>query len=128
LGLSDQVTAVLPVPPVTVAVNCWVCEAESEAVDGASVRLAGAVYRPELLMVPTLGLSDQVTAVLPVPPVTVAVNCWVCEAVSDAVVGVIETFTGTRRVMVADADFEVSATLVAVTVTICALVMEAGAI
>src|SRR5579872_5497827 len=27
-------------------------------------------------MLPTLGLSDQVTAVLPAPPVTLAVSCW----------------------------------------------------
>ena len=35
---------------------------------------AGAVYRPPAVMVPVLGLSDQVTAVLEVP-VTVGVNC-----------------------------------------------------
>ena len=41
------------------------------------VRVAGAVYNPVLLIVPTFGLSVQVTAVFPDPPLTVAVNCWV---------------------------------------------------
>jgi hypothetical protein len=37
---------------------------------------AGAVYRPHALMLPTTGLIDQVTAVLPVL-VTVAEKVWV---------------------------------------------------
>jgi hypothetical protein len=37
---------------------------------------AGAVYRPEAVMLPTTGLSDHVTAVLPAP-VTVAAKPWV---------------------------------------------------
>ena len=37
---------------------------------------AGAVYRPEALMLPTAGLIDHVTAVLLVP-VTVAAKLWV---------------------------------------------------
>ena len=37
---------------------------------------AGAVYKPAALMLPTSGLSDQVTAVLPVL-VTVAEKVWV---------------------------------------------------
>ena len=37
---------------------------------------AGAVYRPAAVMLPTSGLSDQVTAVLPVL-VTVAEKVWV---------------------------------------------------
>ena len=36
--------------------------------------VAGAVYRPPLEIVPTAGLTDQVTAVL-VVPITAAVNC-----------------------------------------------------
>ena len=36
----------------------------------------GAVYRPEALMLPVTGLSDQVTAVFPVL-VTVAEKVWV---------------------------------------------------
>jgi len=44
-----------------------VCELEIEA---------GAVYRPDALMLPTTGLIDHVTAVLLVP-VTVAEKVWV---------------------------------------------------
>ena len=55
--------------------------------------VAGAVYRPVLESAPTAGLSDQVTLVLLVP-VTVAVNCWVCEAVRFTEVGPIVTTGG----------------------------------
>jgi hypothetical protein len=44
-------------------------------------------------MVPTAGLNDHVTPALPVP-VTVAVNCWVCEAVSE---GATETLAASPR-------------------------------
>ena len=62
-------------------------------------------------------LADQVTAVL-VVPVTVAVNCWVAPVCNDADVGLMLTATGgggAVTVTVADADFVVSAALVAVT-------------
>ena len=49
--------------------------------------LAGAAYRPVALMVPRLGLMLQFTAVLPGPPVTVAVNCCVCPAERVTAVG-----------------------------------------
>ena len=45
-------------------------------------------------MVPTFGLIDQVTAVLPVP-VTVALNCWVCDARNTKLVGL----TARRKVV-----------------------------
>ena len=61
-------------------------------------------------------------------PVTVAVSCWVWEAVRDAVVGVRETVTGGARAMLALADFVGSAALVALTETVCALEIEAGAV
>jgi hypothetical protein len=67
-----------------------------------------------------------VTAVLEVP-VTVAVNCWVCETVREVVAGVSVTATGVR-LMVALADLMGSAVLVAVTVTFRALAIEAGAV
>ena len=50
-----------------VALTVTVCELAIEA---------GAVYRPAAVMLPTSGLSDQVTAVLPVL-VTVAEKLWV---------------------------------------------------
>ena len=61
-------------------------------------------------------LADQVTAVL-VVPVTVAVNCCVAPVCMDAEVGLMLTTTGgggAVTVTVADADFVVSAALVAV--------------
>jgi hypothetical protein len=60
-------------------------------------------------------VADQVTAVL-LEPVTVAVNCCVPPVTSEDEVGLIETATAGVTVTVADADFEASATLVAVTV------------
>jgi hypothetical protein len=77
-------------------------------------------------MVPTAGLTDHVTPVLTVP-VTVVVNCWVCEAISEVVEGVSEIVTG-RRLMVELADLVGSAVLVAFTVTFCVLAIEAGAV
>jgi len=67
-----------------------------------------------------------VTAVLELPA-TAAVNCRVCETVREDAVGVSETVTG-ERLMMALADLVESAVLVAVTVTFCALAMEAGAV
>jgi len=64
-------------------------------------------------------VADQVTAVL-LLPVTVAVNCCVPPVRSEAEVGL--TLTATRvTVIVADADFVLSATLVAVTVNVPAV-------
>jgi hypothetical protein len=77
-------------------------------------------------MLPTAGLNDHVTPVLAVL-VTVAVNCWVCEAVSEVVEGVSETVTG-LRLMMALADWVGSAVLVALTVTFRALAIGAGAV
>ena len=74
--------------------------------------VVGAVYRPVLETVPPV--VDQVTAVL-VLPVTVAVNCWGAPVCSDAEVGLMLTEIRVTET-VAEADFVVSATLVAVTV------------
>ncbi len=48
--------------------------------------VAGAVYKPVLETVPTAGFRLHVTAVL-LDPVTVAVNCCVCEAATLADAG-----------------------------------------
>ena len=77
-------------------------------------------------MVPTTGLNDHVTPVLAVP-VTVAVNCWVREAVSEVVEGVSATVTG-LSLIVELSDLVGSAVLVAFAVTFCALEIEAGAV
>lgn len=93
------------------------------------VILAGAVYKPAALKLPVpAGLIDQLT--LPFAnPLTVALNCCVppCERLT--VPGeTITTTGGGLSVTVALADFEPSATLVAVTVTLCVAVMTAGAV
>jgi len=107
---------------VSVATNCCTCEgyiadpAPTETVIGNSVTVAdadllalatlvavtttvcceemgvGGVYTPELLTVPTAGLTNHVTAVLLVF-VTVGVNCWGWLAVSETAVGAIVTNT-----------------------------------
>ena len=60
-------------------------------------------------------------------PLTVAVNWLVWETVSDAVAGVTDTLIGVSA-MLALADLVGSAALVALTVTDCALEIEAGAV
>ena len=77
--------------------------------------------------VPTAGFTDHVTPVYD-DPLTVATNCWVWDALSEAVNGVRETVTDGARPMLALADLVGSAALVALTVTICALEIEAGAV
>ena len=84
------------------------------------------MYSPALEMVPTLGLIDHFTAVLLVP-VTVAVNCWLPPASRFAADGITETPTGIN-VRLALPDFAGSATLVAVTVTVCWLATRFGAV
>ena len=79
--------------------------------------LEGAVYRPAEEIVPTDGLIDQVTAVLLVPKV-VAVNCCVAEGAKLAVDGLRDTVIAWRRVITAVRDFDGSAMLVAVIVTL----------
>jgi len=72
-------------------------------------------------------VADQVTAVL-LLPVTVAVNCCVAPVWSEADVGPMLTATtggGAVTVTVAEADFVLSATLMAVTTNVPAV---AGAV
>lgn len=70
---------------------------------------------------------DQVTLPL-AAPVTVALNCCVAPCPSVAAVGEMVTVPGGLRVMVAVAVFDVSAALVAVTVTVCCVATLAGAV
>ena len=81
-------------------------------------------------MAPTAGLIDHVTAVL-VEPVTVAANCRVWPPLMLAEVGLTLTATtcaGGFRVTVAVANLVVSDGKVARTVTVCCVVIEAGAV
>ena len=86
----------------------------------------GAVYRPAAEIVPTGGLSDQVTAVLPVPK-TVAVNGCVAEGLKLRVDGLRDTATVWRSVITPVAVFDGSATLLAVTVTLWVVGIVLGA-
>ena len=61
-------------------------------------------------------------------PLTVAVNVWFCDGSKDSEDGVSETATRGVSVTVAVADLVGSATLVAFTVMVCALAIEAGAV
>ena len=87
---------------------------------------AGATYNP-FDRVPIEGVMDQVTAVFEFPT-TVAVNCRACDAPRDAVGGVRLMLRPDTSWTVALADFEESATLVAVMVTDCELLIMAGAV
>jgi hypothetical protein len=78
-------------------------------------------------MLPIAGLRDQVTAVFEVPA-TLAVNVWVCAGARVTLPGVNATLTGGASDTLALVVLVESATLVAVTVTVCALVIEAGAV
>jgi hypothetical protein len=78
-------------------------------------------------MLPTAGLSDQVTAVFDVPA-TAAVNAWVCDGVRVTLPGVSPMLTGGASDTLALAVLVESATLVAFTVTVCALAIEVGAV
>src|SRR6266852_1310134 len=101
-----------------VAVRVTVCAAGMEA---------GAVYSPDDVTEPVpTGLTVQVTAVFD-EPVTMAVNCCVWLTARLLLPGVTTTLTtgavGVNETLAA-ADWVVSATLVAVTVTVCAVVIE----
>src|SRR5271157_145682 len=95
--------------------------------------VAGAVYSPAWLIVPTpVGLIVHVTAVL-LLLLTLAVNCCACPLSSVALAGVTLTDTGRvaaagTRVIVAEADLVGSAWLVAVIVTVCCKPTAAGAV
>jgi hypothetical protein len=78
-------------------------------------------------MLPTAGLSDQVTAVFELFD-TAAVKACVCDGVRVTLPGDRATLTGGTSVTLALAVLVESATLVAVTVTVCALGIDAGAV
>jgi hypothetical protein len=82
---------------------------------------------PAAEMLPTTGLSDQVTAVLELFD-TLAVKAWVCDGVRVTLPGVNPTLTGGVSDTLALADLVESATLVAFTVMVCALAIEVGAV
>jgi len=123
VGLTATVTVTVAVGVrETVACADLVGSAELVAVTVTfccDVTLLGAVYRPLCETEPTAGETDQVTAVFELP-LTEALNCWVCPALSDADAGL--TLTATVgvgvSVTVALPDLPVIP-LVAVTVMLC---------
>jgi hypothetical protein len=62
----------------------------------------GAVYRPDAEMLPSAGLSDQVTAVFEALA-TAAVNAWACDGRSVTLNGVNVTLTGDSTLKVLEA-------------------------
>ena len=129
-------TVTLMMEMVTAAVANFVLSAtlvartETVLGEGATV---GAVYKPVAETVPQAAPAQpvpvtlQVTAVF-VVPVTVSVNCCVPPARTVTVVGLTVTETTARMVTVAEADLVLSATLVAVTVTVFGAGAIAGAV
>ena len=114
-----------PAVTVTVAVSDFVLSATEIAftVTGFDAgTVAGAVYKPVALIVPTVEFPPvtlftcDVTAVLEVFA-TVVVNCFVKPACTLAVFGLIVTETAVTTVTAAVSDFVLSATETAVTVT-----------
>ena len=74
-----------------------------------------------------MGFKLQFTPVL-LKPVTVGVNCWVCDACKLVLPGLSDTPAVGWRVTCALPDFVVSAALVAVMVMTCDEGMDAGAV
>jgi hypothetical protein len=98
---------------------------------------AGAVYSPLIVTVPNVGVPPVTPLTCQEAPwfeeslLTVAVNCCCVVTGTEAVVGLMETEMGTGvalMVMVAGADFEPSATEVAVSVTVAGVGTAAGAL
>jgi len=148
--VAVQVTAVLELP-VTVAVNCWVAPACTDAVTGEMLTLiAGAAWIVTLALADLVVSAAEVAVTVKLPavapavkrpafeivppvavqltavfeaPVTVAVNCLVAPVCTDAVVGEMLTLTtgAAWTVTVALADLVESATEVAVTKKLPAL-------
>lgn len=63
-----------------------------------------------------------------VVPLTAAANCWLCETLSDAVVGLTDRLTCGASETAAVPDFDRLPTVVALTVTVCAPDIVAGAV
>lgn len=106
--------------PTLVAVIVTVC---------CVLTLAGALYSPLALIDPApVGLMLHVTLVLAIPA-TLAANCWLSPPPNETAAGATVTVTGGGfSVTMALADLLVSATLVAVTVTVCCAVSVVGAV
>jgi hypothetical protein len=78
-------------------------------------------------MLPTAGFSDHVTAVFELP-VTTALNAWVCDGDKLTLPGATAILSGGTSDTLALAVLVESATLAAVTVTVCAVAIDDGAV
>ena len=78
-------------------------------------------------MLPTAGFNDQLTPVFELPE-TAAVNTCVADGARLTLPGETDKLTGGVRATLAVVDFEGSAMLVAVTVTVCGTVTAGGAV
>jgi hypothetical protein len=117
--VGDTLTEITGTLIVTLADADFVVSATEVAVTVKLPAVDPAVNNPLLEIVPPVAV--HVTAVFEVPE-TVAVNCWVCPGCKVALVGeTLTEITGTLIVTLADADFVVSATEVAVTVKLPAV-------
>jgi hypothetical protein len=131
-GASRLIVAVFElVPRVVVTVAFWLL-----AIEAAAVALKVAVVAPAVTVTDAGTESDVLllARAMPAPPAGAAwvnVTVQVLTALCPRLVGLQaseETSTGATRVTAAVADFVGSATLVAVTVTVCEVVMIAGAV
>lgn len=93
----------------------------------AAVITDGDLYRPALLMEPTVGVIDHVTAVL-LGPETPAVNCMLAEAANVPDGGLIEIVVAGCSVTMAVADLDGSCRQVARTVTVAGVMIAVGAV
>src|SRR6185369_430400 len=151
-GLKVQVTAVLAVKVcVCVGFKVTVCGVTSTANTGfrltvaladfvestklvavtvtvcCALMTAGAVYSPAAEIVPApAGVTDHVTRLSPLFN-RVGVNCWVSPEESVTVRGAMLTDRGTRLTVTVPV-FVGSATLAAVSVTVCCVAITAGAV
>src|SRR5882672_7710979 len=137
LGVFGLSETLIGKTTVTVAVSDFVVSATEIAftVVAPAGTVAGAVYRPLALIVPTVALPPgtvftcHVTVVF-VAFVTVAVNCCIRPVTTVAVFGETVTVTagGADTVTATEADLVVSATEIAVTVTEAGLGTALGAV
>ncbi len=88
---------------------------------------AGAVKSPAAEIVPVAGFKLQVTAEF-TAFVRAAENCSVWPGCTVRLAGETETEMGGRKVTGALADLETSSTLVAVTVAVCTVLIDAGVV
>jgi hypothetical protein len=116
-GTSDTIAlATLVESAALVAATVTVCEVETDA---------GAVYRPDAEMLPSAGLSDQLTAVFEVLA-TAVVNAWACAGRSATLNGVNAALTGNSTLKIFEATELLTEFLIATALTVAELINIIG--